>query len=649
MLQTEPSAVVDAMRLLSGKFNDYDQDYFRLNGAPVTEYQYAQVAARLYKYAKLLPTDIGQEIISLALEHKASISNGDHAPLIIRGDAKYFLVRHVDRSNKDLVKAAAERAVGKRCLLWNIPEFPNSWAVAAKFVGALVNSGEFDLADGISEADYRAFKPASAPQAPPIDWSQLAPQRTPRPFQKEGVEFLVPALVEPGKGALLADDQGLGKTIQALMVTMVYGERLAVVCPAGVRYNWVNEIFLTHPTWTVCVLFDKARSRTLKSTFGANASRIVARPDQADVIVMGYETTRQITCGNPDPHTACYHTMKYMVMPSWADTFKDRLLVCDEMHYGKNTKAKRTQAVLAVSRACRRVLAMTGTPICNRPAELWPILCAIGRNREVAGSAADFKQSYVEQGNLEELHRRLASGGWFIRRLKKDVLTELPPKQRQDLIVEMSPRQALEYEQLRQGLKTQVKNGGMAKNGTCILALLTALQTKANEAKVEPIVEMLQERADEGYFTVVSCERTEPLFKIRDELAAAGVSVQLLYGGSTNSEKKQICTDFADGKIQVVLTTLAEGINLQKADCNILLDLPWSPGKVAQKEDRIHRIGQTAKVLIVRVLAASIDHHKKSVIADKADMIDIAINGGDSPHADDECLAEVVRRLVDED
>jgi hypothetical protein len=871
-------------------------------------------------------------------------------PEIVEVRGNYFIIHNLNQSNKDNVKLAAEYITGKRVLLWNTPENPSTWVVHKKFVGPLVASGIFST--HLDPSTYSWQEPAQSAVAPKVDWSTLAPKRALRPFQQSGVEFLVPALCEPGKGAILADDQGLGKTIQSILVCMTYNQKVVVVCPAGVRFNWANEIFMTHPTWKVCVFNDNTAVRALKASFGINAIRLVKRPEASDVLIMSYEAARGIVCGNPDPLTSRYNTMKMVLAPMYVDLFKDRIIVLDECfpyetavitdkgvmpigyivengiacrvlsvdsshnelcwrpvtahytkdsherfvtiahrhgtlrctdnhpvwvegkgyiradsikagdrvrvvqvtdnqgpllqhkllgqvayessthqgsrpckrsqggpdeqgpqqtgcqpshegaqsdalrsfqgedaedadrptvlrdswrkwktdastgsfvrgaeprgmlgvpdqhegsevaeqasdvlqtglglseaprsnrgrwavapapayeglgpqenicidlirvesveidqlgnnerpegcrskgekvyclevegtnnffangllvhncHYMKNVDAKRAQSALALCRGSNRVLCMTGTPICNRPIELWTLLCATGRNREVAGSAADFKASYVQGADYSGLNHRLVEGKFFLRRLKKDVLTELPPKQRQDFIVQMSPKQQLEYESLRQGLKTQVNSGGMSKNGTCILALLTNMQTLANAAKVAPVVEELVERTDEGYFTVVQCTRLEALRGIEAGLKEHGIQAKMLYGGSSDAERKDICTDFAAGKFPIVLTTLAEGINLQKADQCILLDLEWSPAKISQREDRIHRIGQSERVTIRRVLAASIDYHKRDVVATKQDMIDQVIDGGDSAHADDELMAEVIRRLVDEE
>lgn len=631
-------------------FNKYDAEHYRLRGMPVTDAECDREAARLVKYHKQLPAYILAALRGRASVFRAEQSGGEHnIPLIIRGPGQYFIVRNVTPHNKDSIKAAAERITGKRVMLWNIPEAAGSWVVNRKFVGALIRSGEFDHAEDVTEDSYEVFAPPmpTAP-CPAVEWAALQPMRNLYHFQKTGVEFIVPALAEPGKGVILADEPGLGKTAQAITTAMCYGEKVVVVCPAGIKYNWANEIFLIHPTWTVHVLGDRTPSWKLMPVFGRNAARLCLLPQMADVIIMSYEATRRLVCGNSDPVTSRYNTMKMVVRPEVATLFADRVIVMDEAHYMKNVSAKRAQSGLAVCRGSRRVICMTGTPICNRPQELWTLLCATGRNNEVAGSAADFKASYVEGNRLQVLHQRLMDGKFFIRRLKKDVLTELPPKQRQDMVVEMSPRQQLEYENLRLSLKSNVAHGGMAKNGTCILALLTALQTKANEAKVEPIVEDLYERFQAGAFTVVQSTRLEPLKRVQEACSVLGMHVALLCGGSSDADRKMVCHDFAEGKIHAVLTTLAEGINLQKADKVVLLDLDWSPAKISQREDRIHRIGQTEHVTVMRVLAASIDHHKKNVVATKQEVIDIAIDGGDSAHSDDALMAEVIRRLTDD-
>jgi SNF2 family DNA or RNA helicase len=328
--------------------------------------------------------------------------------------------------------------------------------------------------------------------------------------------------------------------------------------------------------------------------------------------------------------------------------FNDRILVIDEMHLSRNHKAARTQSCLAVCRAGRRVIAMTGTPVYNKPDDLWTILCGIRRNRDIAGSKADFRASYVDNNNLVELNTRLAASGAFIRRLKKDVLTELPPKTWQDYILEMSPRQSAEYESVRNGLKAHVKAGSPASASHGTLAMLTNLQTIANRAKVEPIAEALIERHESGQYSVVVSERLEPLLEIQGKCQEEGMIVEVIHGGSSNFDRMRICNDFNSGTCHAVLTTLSEGINLVKADALYVLDMPWTWAKLTQKIDRSHRIGQMNSLMVVRVIAASIDSHKVAVVTQKKELSDQILDAGDSPTSEDANVAEVTRRLVDE-
>lgn len=411
-------------------------------------------------------------------------------------------------------------------------------------------------------------------------------------------------------------------TVASIAIAIHSNMPMAVICPAALRYNWVAEIFKHHSSKTVFVVNDKTSPRSRASVFRAKVSRFSVTAHAADVIIIGYEACRDMVVDNDDPNTAKYATMKKMIAPEWREIMASRLCVVDEAHYAKSTKAQRTQNASAIMRACRRVLAMTGTPVNNRPLEIWPILCAIGRNREVCKNKDEFYQEFVERGNLPELHRRLMRGGWYVRRLKVDVLKDLPPKQRTELAVAMPSMIQDEYDKMLDGL---------AADGTtvaCQLAVMTNLQTIANKAKIVPVADLIEERMEAGLKTVVSSTRTEALEMLSAELNRRNVTNESIIGGTSPSERTAIMDRFqTTDEPNVILTTVQEGITLTAADTLVLLDLPWTPGSITQREDRIYRIGQMNTVTIIRVIAASIDTHKVDIIAKKQEMASTILDG----------------------
>jgi SNF2 family DNA or RNA helicase len=627
-------------------FNKFDAGYFRDKGIPALDYDLNREAKRLLKYHRQLPSELVEALKKAADDFMTQAQT----PTIVKSpDKRYFSVIGVDRSNKDACKAAAELAVGKKCLLWCANGI-DGWSVHRKFVKQLVESGSFQIDASIQPEEYEYVSAKGGPQFERAkkELADLGLSRELRHYQEQGVDFFVSALAEVGKGAILADEQGLGKTIQAITAALRFQEKVVVVCPASVRFNWASEVFMAVPYGTVCVYNDNTPLRHLARLYSGHAKRFELQPHKADVVIMSYEATRNMVQGNSDPITSQYDTMKMEVNKAYEPLFTDRILVVDEFHYAKNTGAKRTQATLAVCRASKRVIALTGTPVFNKPEDFWTLLCGTRRHLDVARSKKDYMTYYVKGERYKELNDILTNSGWFLRRVKKDHLTELPPKVRQDLILEMTPRQRAEYESLRQSLKSTVKHGGKDAPRN-ILALLTALQTKANECKVEPISEDIIARRDEGLLTVVQSTRVEPLKRIYDLCKAEGVKVELLIGGVSDSERKRITDDFNAGLIDAVLTTIAEGINLVGGDKMILLDFDWTHSKMSQREDRAHRIGQKQSLMVTRVIAASIDTHKRDVVANKKVVSDLIVDGGDPADSEDTNLGEVVRRLVDEE
>lgn len=578
--------------------------------------------SRLHIYRR----QIGDALADECKRYAASLQTG---PFVITGRAAdNCLAVSVPFARKEEAKEAVLKATGKRALLWD--QNDRCWKIPNKFIPLCLNSGAFVESEEVSaEVQALCAAPASAAVKPPApvnemkactDATTLGLKSTLRPFQVTGVQVMTAALTQGG--ALLADDMGLGKTIQAMAIALHFNVPALVICPANLKYNWVAEVFKHHPTKTVFVHNDKLSPSKRRALFNGNAERFCPDARIADFYIVGYEGCADLTVDNEDEATAKFHTMKRVVNPIYQSIMGPRIAIVDECHYAKNTKAARTQNSLALMRACRRTLAMSGTPLKNRPLELWPILCAIGRNREIAKTKSDFYKEFVERGDLPTLHKLLVNSGWYIRRMKTDVLTELPPKLRGELMFDMPASIAREYEMMRNGL---TKEG---QTVACQLAILTNLQTIANKAKVAPLVTFLQERCDAEKKTVVSSTRTEPLVELQAALRAEGINCETIDGGTSAAERTRLVQEFQNKPdIQVILTTVQEGLTLTAADTLVLLDLPWTPADVSQREDRIYRIGQQEHVTILRCVAASIDRHKLNIIAAKQEIVSTILDG----------------------
>jgi len=462
------------------------------------------------------------------------------------------------------------------------------------------------------------------------------------PFQQYGSKTLT-AATKGFEGAFLGDDMGLGKTIQAMSVAISHGEKCVVICPAGLCYNWAGEIFKHHPSWSVKIYRDKTNKDSRAGVFGANAKRFTNDLSACDVLVTSYEGTKHMVMDNPDPETSALE--EKVIVSYYKQYFYNRLCIVDECHRAKNPSAQRSKATIAVMRGCKVSLAMTGTPLMNRPDEIVHILKGIRRFHEIASSDQDFHERYVATGNYSELCDKLHNSGWFVRRLKEDVLKELPPKTRGEMNVLMTPAEEFAYAAARRGL---TKKGITTANK---LAILVNLQTVANDTKVRPVAEWILDRCDQGLATVIQSTRKDPLHQIHKILQGEGISCAVMDGSTAKSDRQSIQDSFQKGgnkDIQVVLTTLAEGITLTRTDTMVILDFDWSHAYVIQREDRIHRIGQKGTVKIFRVMAASIDRHKKEVVADKQSMASNCLDHGKNAETEIQFQMEVIRRLEKE-
>jgi SNF2 family DNA or RNA helicase len=554
-------------------------------------------------------------------------------------DGNYFIIE-VPHGKHEWVKEKFFALTGKADLRHG--ELGKSvWSFHRQHLPALLASGEFladedDLTPTQVEAVCDHYEDKAvlvaierAQMNPNVDPDALGLAHPLRPYQADGIKKIARKLSEGG--CLIADEMGLGKSLEALALSIHFDLPGVVIAPASVCYNWVGELFKHTKEKTVHIVFDRGRGTA--SLFPGNEHRFKPM-DKADYLVVSYEGCKKLTLFSQQHGR--------ILNPIYRPLFQGRLCIIDEAHYIKNPGAQRTQNARAAIAGCRRALALTGTPVMNRPEELWEILVAIGRDRDLCKTKGEFEEHYIDNPNLD-LHRKLIDGGWFLRRRKEDVEKELPLKQRGELTVQMDNALYRRYVEMRAGLKD---------DGTTVanqLAIMTHLQTIANEAKVEPLVGFLYDRAQAGTKTVVQCTRTAPIHAIAQKLEAQGVATVILDGGTDRGERRMLQDRFQAGFVPVCLTTLAEGIDLFAADTCVIVDFDWNPAKITQREDRIHRIGQKAlHVTILRVIAATIDVHKKNIVARKQEIASTICDGRHIEITNEDLQGQVLAALIAE-
>lgn len=462
------------------------------------------------------------------------------------------------------------------------------------------------------------------------------------PFQRAGISYL---LAHPK--ALLGDEMGLGKTVQVLGLINADEKirRVLVICPASLRINWQREA----ERWLV----RRVDARVVVDAAGVAA----ADGSDADVVML----------------ITSYDRLTGERGAALVDALAARqydLVAADEAHYCKNPKAQRTRAVLEriVPRG-RRVVALTGTPIPNRPIEVQPLLAAL--DRENWGDFWRFARRYCRatQGaygwdfsgadNLEELQSRLRAT-LMIRRRKAEVLTELPPKRRQ--IVEVAAngaseavarereaweRHEAELAELRAEVDAAKAAGDEAAYRAAVHRLrdhtqaafteLSRLRHETALAKVPAVIDHVRGLLDGGADkVVVFAHHHDVIAAIRDEFGDAAVAVT----GETPVAERQAAVDRfqSDPACQVYvgsITASGVGITLTAAKICVFAELDWVPGNITQAEDRLHRIGQHDPVLVQHlVIDGSLDARMAQVLVAKQDVQDRALDADPTVRAE---------------
>lgn len=406
-----------------------------------------------------------------------------------------------------------------------------------------------------------------------------------RDYQLKGYEWMS-RLAECGFGACLADDMGLGKTVQtiALLLARAKDGPSLVVAPASVCGNWRSEIERFAPTLR----------------------------DSVEIVSYGLLVSR----------------MDDYVGREWNG------VVLDEAQAIKNEAAKRTEAVKRL-KARFRIVA-TGTPVENRLSELWSIFDFL--NPGLLGSSGTFAERLTVDGKATAELKRLVAP-FILRRLKSEVLTDLPPKTEITLPVELGPKERTAYEACRIHALESLK--GSEENRISILAELMrlrrfcchpslVLKDMRESAKLDALRELLTDLRAADHRALVFSQFTDYLAIVRRLIEENGWTCQYLDGATPTKARGEAVAAFQRGEGDFFLISLKAGgmgLNLTAANYVILLDPWWNPAVENQAADRVHRIGQKNPVTIYRLIAANTVeervlelHAEKKAIA--ADILD---------------------------
>jgi SWI/SNF-related matrix-associated actin-dependent regulator 1 of chromatin subfamily A len=441
-----------------------------------------------------------------------------------------------------------------------------------------------------------------------------------RPFQRAGVRY---ALTQ--RRTFLADEQGLGKTVQALATVEADGAYPAVVvCPASMKLTWQREINRWLPERKTAVLSGRSER-----------GWAAAKADRADFVILNYEIV--------DAH------LERLI------DFGPRSGVFDESHYCKEPRAKRTKACIALARKVDKTglrLALTGTPVLNRPKELVSQLRLIGRLRDF-DSGAGMARRFKNRDSLERLHWHLRAH-CYVRRLKADVLPQLPPKEQVTIPVELANE--AEYRLAERDLVAWLRAQPLdlhdyeARVAAAMrnerLVRLNKLRQLSARGKLDAAIAWVEDFLESGEPLVVFADHVE----IQKALVERFPESVHVLGDDNAAARDDAVQSFqrVDGPQLIVcsLRAAGQGITLTRASNVAFLELDWTPARLAQAEDRCHRIGQEDSVTAWYLLAPdTIDETMADVLAWKRGVIGAVTDGR---FVEGESLVEAVLRELRE-
>ncbi len=428
-----------------------------------------------------------------------------------------------------------------------------------------------------------------------------------RTYQEDGFMWMS-RLTRCGMGACLADDMGLGKTIQilALLLERKKDGPSLVVAPASVCHNWEREMARFTPTLRpILIAVNEGNER-------------IEKAKAHDVLICSYGLliSREET----------------IVNKQWNG------IILDEAQAIKNHTSKRNKVARRLNGKFR--IAATGTPVENRLSELWSLFDFL--NPGLLGTNQAFQAKYGDN-RIPKALKRLVSP-LLLRRLKIDVLEELPPKTEITLEIQLADDERHAYEACRQNALDLLKeNEEATENRILILTQLTRLRRfcchpslilpdfQGVSAKMEALMDLVDELRDNGHRALIFSQFVDFLAIVKAQFDKQDISYQYLDGSTPVADRMTYVNEFQEGKGDFFLISLkagGTGLNLTAANYVILLDPWWNPAVESQAADRVHRMGQKQPVTIYRLVAAdTVEERVLELHATKKALADDLLEG----------------------
>jgi len=448
------------------------------------------------------------------------------------------------------------------------------------------------------------------------------------PYQEIAVAFLESRL--DTQGALIGDQPGLGKTIEALawLSLQPKARPVLVVTQASIKRNWYREVEKWLPNATLQIL---DQGKDILDT-------------KADVVIINYDLI-------------------------WREKIEKHLtnrgfkvVIFDEVTYLKERTAKRTKSAKKIARKAKFTIGLSGTPILNRPMEFFTFLNIISPKqfpnnfkfgmRYCNGYHNGFGYTFKGASRIDELRKIIKP--LMIRRRKDEVLTDLPEKSRRNIFVDMPGDYYQDYmaaeKDLVHSLRTLNSNETVSQeyedSRMWILSKLNYLRHLVGLAKAEIAEELIQNFVDAGEKLVVFCHHHDVIDSMEKYLQKKQVGYVKVDGRTPNQNRQERVDQFQDNPECMVFlasTAMGMGVTLTAASNALFVERQWTPGIEEQMEDRIHRIGQDRGVVIHYMqIENSIDEKMARLVEYKRGVLNEILDGDKNRYKGDSLMNEVL-------
>lgn len=452
-----------------------------------------------------------------------------------------------------------------------------------------------------------------------------------RPYQKEGFKW-INEITDLGFGGVLADDMGLGKTLQIIAFLLSQKKsKSIVVVPTSVIYNWMDEFEKFAPRIRVGLVHGSKSKRDkvlrdFKRGIGIKVEEENLKEkyyEKYDVLLTTYGTLKN--------DEKAYENLSF------------DYCIIDEAQNIKNPTAQATLSVKNIKSRCN--IALTGTPIENNLMELWSIFDFVMPG--YLFTKERFRERFIlDESNLSELKSLITP--FILRRLKEDVLSELPEKLEKKYLVEMKGKQKQLYSFYVKAIKNELNANKVyeksGKNKINLFAYLTKLREicldpsivvpdyKGESRKLTVVKEIVKDASESRKKILLFSQFTSVLKKIEEDFKKEDISYLYLDGGTSAKERVERVKKFnEDSNIKVFLISLKAGgvgLNLTSASVVIHFDPWWNPAVEDQATDRAHRFGQENKVEVIKLVAKDTIEEKIVLMQeDKRELIQSLMDG----------------------